>query len=35
MIITKIITRLIIMTVRVNCKIIRTGRIMIDINVLQ
>ena len=31
----EIITRLIIMTIRVNSKIIRTGRIMVEINVLQ
>ena len=31
----KIITRLIIMTVTVNRKIIRTHKIMVEINVLQ
>ena len=34
-IITKIITRLIIMTVRVDSKIIRTHINMVEINVLQ
>ena len=34
-IIIKIITRLIIMTIRVNSKIIRTRRIMVGINMLQ
>ena len=34
-IIIKIITRLMIMTVRVNSKIIRTRRIMVEIKVLQ
>ena len=31
----KIITKLIIMTITVNSKIIRTRRIMVEINVLQ
>ena len=31
----KIITRLIIMTITVNSKIIRTRKIMVEINVLQ
>ena len=31
----KIITRLIIMTVTVNSKVIRTYKIMLEINVLQ
>ena len=34
-IIIKIITKLIIMTIAVNTKIIRTGRMMVEINVLQ
>ena len=34
-IIIKTITRLMIMTVRVNSKIIRTRRIMVEIKVLQ
>ena len=34
-IIIKIIARLIIITIRVNSKIIRTHRIMVEINVLQ
>ena len=34
-IIIKIITKLIIMTIAVNAKIIRTGRIIVEINVLQ
>ena len=34
-IIITIITKLIIMTIAVNAKIIRTGRIMVEINVLQ
>ena len=33
--IIKIITKLIIMTIAVNTKIIRTGRIMVETNVLQ
>ena len=31
----KLITKLIIMTITVNSKIIRTRRIMVEINVLQ
>ena len=34
-IIIQVITRLIIITVRVNSKIIRTRRIMVEINVIQ
>ena len=34
-IIIKIITRLIIMTITVNSKIIRTSKIMVEINVLK
>ena len=34
-IIIQVITRLIIITVRVNSKIIRTCRIMVEINVIQ
>ena len=34
-IIIKIITRLIIIPITVNSKIIRTGKVMLEINVLQ
>ena len=34
-IIIQVITRLIIITVRVNSKIIRTRRIIVEINVIQ